>query len=233
MRFLDLVEQQHAMRMLINAVGQETALVEADITRRRADQAADGVALHVFRHVETDQLHAHDVGELFGDFSLADAGRTAEQIAADRLLRLTQARARELDRRRQRVDRSILTEHDALEIVFERAERFGVCLRHGFRRDARHLGDDVFHFLDADDFFAARFRQQHLRRADFIQHVDRLVGQLAVVDVFRGEFYRCFDGVRGVTELVVLLIIRRDAFKDFDCVGHGRLAHVDLLEAAH
>ena len=38
MRLLHLVEQQHAMRMLVDAVGQETALVEADIAGRRADQ---------------------------------------------------------------------------------------------------------------------------------------------------------------------------------------------------
>jgi hypothetical protein len=34
--------------MLVDAVGQQAALVEADIARRRADQAADAVALHVF-----------------------------------------------------------------------------------------------------------------------------------------------------------------------------------------
>ncbi len=39
MRLLDLVEQQHAVRMLVDAVGQQPALVEADIARRRADQA--------------------------------------------------------------------------------------------------------------------------------------------------------------------------------------------------
>ena len=58
MRLLDLVEQQHAMRVLVDAVGQKPALVEADIAGRRADQAADRVALHVFRHVEAQQLDA-------------------------------------------------------------------------------------------------------------------------------------------------------------------------------
>ena len=31
-----------------------------------------------------------------------------------------------------------------------------VRLRHGFWWDARHLGDDLFHLFDADDFLAAR-----------------------------------------------------------------------------
>ncbi len=76
------------------------------------------------------------------------------------------------------MDRIVLAEHDALEIVFERTQCFGIGLRHRFWRDARHLGDHIFHFLDADDFLAARFRQQHLRRADLVEHVDRLVGSL-------------------------------------------------------
>ena len=48
MGLFDFVQQQHAMGMLVDAIGQQAALVEADIARRRADQAADGVALHIF-----------------------------------------------------------------------------------------------------------------------------------------------------------------------------------------
>jgi hypothetical protein len=58
MGLLDLVEQQHAVRVLVDAIGQQAALVEADIAGRRADQARDRVPLHVFRHVEAQHLHA-------------------------------------------------------------------------------------------------------------------------------------------------------------------------------
>jgi len=44
------------------------------------------MALHVFRHVETNQLYAHDLGKLATDFSFADAGGACEQIGTDRLL---------------------------------------------------------------------------------------------------------------------------------------------------
>ena len=97
-RLLDFVEQQHAMRMLIDAVGQQPALVEADIAGRRADQPRNGVALHVFRHVEADQLDAERSRKLLGDLGLADAGRAREQITADRLFRFAQAGAGQLDR---------------------------------------------------------------------------------------------------------------------------------------
>ena len=101
MRLFDLVEQQHAMGMLIDGVGQQAALVEADIAGRRADQPRHRMALHIFRHVEADQLDAEADGELAGDLGLADAGRAGEEIAADRLFAVAQAGAGELDRRSQ------------------------------------------------------------------------------------------------------------------------------------
>ena len=82
-------------------------------------------------------------------------------------------------------------------------------------------------------FLRRDFRQQHLRGADFVDHVDRLVGQLAVVDVFRRQFDRRLDRIGGVADLVVFLEIGLQPFQDLDRVGHGRLGHVDLLEAAH
>jgi hypothetical protein len=53
MRLLDFIEQQHAVRLLGDGFGQQTALIEPDIARRRTDQTRYGVALHVLGHVET------------------------------------------------------------------------------------------------------------------------------------------------------------------------------------
>ncbi|MNT69601.1 hypothetical protein D3C72_2079290 [compost metagenome] len=52
MRLFYFVEQQHAMRMLVDAIGQKTALIEADITGRCAEQTRHGMAFHIFRHVK-------------------------------------------------------------------------------------------------------------------------------------------------------------------------------------
>ena len=60
MGFLDLVEQQHAMRVLVDGIGQQAALIIADIARRRADQAGNAVAFHIFGHVEALERNAHD-----------------------------------------------------------------------------------------------------------------------------------------------------------------------------
>ena len=78
--------------MLVDAVRQQAALIEADIAGRRTDEAADRVALHVLRHVEAEHLDPEQ--PRVGDLRLADAGRSGEQIGADRLVGIAQTRAR-------------------------------------------------------------------------------------------------------------------------------------------
>ena len=81
-RLLDFVEQQHAVRVLVDRIGQQPALIIADIARRRADQAADRVAFHIFGHVEALRAECPMIErELFRDFGLADAGGAGEQIS--------------------------------------------------------------------------------------------------------------------------------------------------------
>ena len=79
MRLLDFIEQQHAMWMLGDGFGEQTALVKPHVTRRRTDEARDRVALHIFRHVEAHEFHAHGNGQLPGHLGLADTGRSGEQ----------------------------------------------------------------------------------------------------------------------------------------------------------
>ena len=133
----------------------------------------------------------------------------------------------------QRLDRLVLAVDHALERVFEMRQHLGVVLRHRLRRNPRHGRDRGLDFLQADGLLALAFRQQHLRRARLVDHVDRLVGQLAVMDVARGQLDRRLDRLVGVLELVIVLEIGLEALEDFDRVRDRRLVDVDLLEPAH
>jgi hypothetical protein len=126
MGLLDFVEQQHAMRLLVDRIGQQAALIIADIARRRADQAADRVTLHIFRHVEALDRDAHDrSASCLRHFGLADAGRAGEQeelpiglSGSRRPAPLTVS-----SRWRQHFDRLVLAEDDALQVLLEMLER--------------------------------------------------------------------------------------------------------------
>ena len=130
------------------------------------------------------------------------------------------------------MDRLILSVNDAAQILLQIAKLFRIGLGDGFRWDARHLGDDLLHLFHTNDFLTARFRQQHLGGTNLVDHVDRLVRQLAVVDVLRRQFDGGFDRIAGVTNLVIFLEIGLQPFEDFHRIGNRRLRHIDLLEAA-
>ena len=179
------------MRMLVDRVGQQAALVVADIARRRADQPADRVALHIFGHVEALQRDAHDRGELARDLGLADAGRAGEQIVADRLVGIAQAgaadsliadasfsiamswpnttRFRSVSSVSSTRLSSVETDFGGIRAIVATTASISLVVIVFLRRDGRH---------------------QHLHRADLVDHVDRLVGQLAVVDVARAQLDR-------------------------------------------
>ncbi|MOA00351.1 hypothetical protein D3C78_1197090 [compost metagenome] len=96
---LDLVQQQHAVRLLGDGLGQQTTLVEADVAGRRPDQARDGMPLHVLGHVETNQLDTQGLRQLARHLCLADARGAGEKEGAHRLVRRLQAGAGQLDGR--------------------------------------------------------------------------------------------------------------------------------------
>ena len=144
-RLLDLVEEDDRVRMLPDGVDQQSALLEADVAGRRADQPRDGVLLHVLAHVEAEELVAEMQRELLGELGLADAGRAGEEEASGRPIGLTEPGARALDRARDGPDGFFLAEHDAAERLFERSQAIAVGGRGLLGRNSRHARDD---FLD-------------------------------------------------------------------------------------
>ena len=68
--------------------------------------------------------------------------------------------------------------------------------------------------------------------ARLVDHVDRLVGQLAVMHVARRQLHCRLDRVIGVADVVVLFEIGLETHEDLDRIRHRRLVHVDLLEPA-
>ena len=145
------------------------------------------MALHVLRHVEADQVDARDVGELAGDLGLADAGRAGEQEGADRLGISPRPERAILMAPTERVDRRILTEDHALEIAVQALELAAVVAGDARRRNARDLGDDVLDLAAGDLLALLVLRRHPLGRAGLVDDVDRLVGQMAIVDMYLAD----------------------------------------------
>ena len=97
-RLLDLVEEHDARRLAAHRVDQQAPLLEADVPRRRADEARHRVLLHELAHVEAVEVAAELPRELARQLRLADAGRPGEEEAAGRVVGVAEPGARALDR---------------------------------------------------------------------------------------------------------------------------------------
>jgi len=153
-----------------------------------------------------------------------------EEEGPDRLLRIGQTRARGADRGHQRFDGLVLPEHDRFQVAVEVLEGGAVVLRHRSGRDARNLGDDLLDLGLADDLFLLGLGRSSARRR-LVYDVDRLVGQVPVVDVAGRELCGAGERVAAVLDAVVRLEARFQAAQDRDRLLDRGLGHVDLLEA--
>ena len=77
-----LVEQHHLIGAAAHGFGQHPALIIADIAGGRADQSADRMFLHEFRHVDADHrvvIIKQILGHRLGQFGLAHTGGAKEE----------------------------------------------------------------------------------------------------------------------------------------------------------
>ena len=130
-------------------------------------------------------------------------------------------------------DRLVLPEHEPFQVATDMRDDFRIALRNRLWRHACHRSDGRFDLLRRDPFLPLAFRHEHLRGAGLVDHVDGLVGQLAVMDIPSRQLDRRLDGFVRVLQLVVVLENGLKAFQNFDRILDGRLLDVDLLEAAH
>ena len=169
---------------------------------------------------------------MFRHLGFAHTGRTGEQIVADGLFRFPQTGSGQFDGAGQSLDSFVLTEHHPFQRGFEVFQHLGIVLGDVLGRNAGDLGDNGLNLFHTDGLATLAFRDQMLCRAGLINHVDGFVGQLAVVDIARGQFHRRLDRIGGVFDVVMFLEIGFQTAQDFHAVFDRRLIHVDLLEPA-
>ena len=145
-RLLHLVEEHDGVGPATDSLGELAALLETDVSGRRADQTAHRMLLHVLGHVDAhhrllrvEQERRQRLGEL----RLTHAGGTEEHERRDGAVRVGQTRARTLNRLRHRRHRRVLA-HDALVQFVRKVEKLLALpllqLRHG---NPGPLRDDV------------------------------------------------------------------------------------------
>ena len=145
-RLLDLVEEEHGIRVPADLLGELASLLVAHVAGRRADEARDGVALLELAHVEAHHqgLVAEErLREGTRELRLAHTGRPEEEEAADGPVRVAEPGARAAHGLRDGRDGLVLADDATVELLLEPKEALALLggeLRDG---DAGGAGDDL------------------------------------------------------------------------------------------
>ncbi len=143
----------HGVRAAAHGLGQLAALVVADVAGRRADEAADGVLLHVLRHVDADHRVLrveHELGQRARQLGLADAGRAEEQEVADRAVGVAEPGARAAQGVGDRLDGLVLADDALVQALLHVDELLDLALEQAADRDAGPAGDDLGDVVGVD-----------------------------------------------------------------------------------
>jgi hypothetical protein len=129
---LDLVEQEHGVRLAADRLCQLTGLLVADVAGRRADEPADRMPFLVLAHVEADHhvLAAEQrLRECPRELRLADAGGSQEQEAAVGAAWVGEPGAGAAHRLRNGLDGLVLADDALVQPLFELQEPVALLLR--------------------------------------------------------------------------------------------------------
>ena len=154
MRLLDLIEEDDAIRLTTDRLGERARILIADVPWRRADETGHGELLHVLAHVDADQrrlVGEQELGETACQLGLTDARGPGEHERADWPAGIFEPRATAPNRLRYRSDRLVLADDRLVQLVFHSQETRGLRFlktRHG---NSRPAADD-----ERDLFFAER-----------------------------------------------------------------------------
>ena len=116
-----------------HGLGQNPALVIADIARRRADQTADRVFLHEFRHVDAHHrvvIVKKILGHGLGQFGFPNPGWPEEEERPKRAVFIIQARPRPANGIGDSRQRLTLADHAAAKLFFHAQQLFALAFQH-------------------------------------------------------------------------------------------------------
>ena len=117
----DLVEQDHLVGPPPNGFGQLAAFLVADVPGRCADKPRHGELLHVLAHVDASHggfVVEEEFGEGARELRLADTGRSQKEERSDGSARILQSGAGATNGVADGLNRLLLADHAAVEMIF-------------------------------------------------------------------------------------------------------------------
>ena len=138
MSLLYLIEQYYRIRLAAYCLGELTALIIANVSRRRTDESAHAVLLLILTHIDTSHhglVVEQIVGQCLGELCLTHTGGAKEDETCDWTLRILKTGTTAANSVRHCCDGLVLTDDTLVKLLFEVQQLLALALHHAGYRD--------------------------------------------------------------------------------------------------
>ena len=136
------------------------------------------------------------------------------------------------DRFSQRLNGFILSEYQHFQTVAQVFQRVAIALRYALLRDPRNAGHHGLNIRHVDGFLALTDRHQTRTRARLINHVNRFIRQMTIVNVFHRQFDRCTHRFGGIADIMVRFVFWFQTVDYLYGLFYRWLSDINFLETA-
>ena len=160
MGFFHLVQQDHAVGLAPNGLGEVAALVVADIARGRTNHSTDRVLFHELTHVDADQVVfavKQKSCQSFAQLCFAHPRGAQKQERSGGSIGVTQARTRAANGIGHGGDALLLPDHPLVQALLHQQQLVTLALH---QLGHRYAGGTGHHF---GDFLGTHLRAQQAR----------------------------------------------------------------------
>ena len=173
MRFFDLVEKNHSVRLTANGLGELATFIKSHISRRSADETLNAKLFHVFAHIDTNEcLFAIKEKRCQGlcKLGFADTCGTQEEEASQGSTRIGKTCSAPSYAGRHRRDCFILADHTCVQARLKMFELGELAFQHFCNWNMRPRRDNLSDFfrrnlLLEQAFFLLTLSKSRLLRA--------------------------------------------------------------------
>ena len=135
-----------------------------------------------------------------------------------------------LDGTNQGINRIVLSEDDALEVIAKTAQRLLVGRGHCLWWYAGHFRDHLLNILNANGFASPRCRHQACTGTGFINNINGFIWQLSISDIAVSQLRRRSKCWQRVSHLVMALELCLESSKDGDGFIDTRFSDLNFLK---
>ena len=201
-RFFNFIQQHHRCGVLADAFGKLTTLSIACVSGRRANQAGNGMLLHIFAHIKPQQgllVAKQGPCQSAGQAGLSHTGRSAKKKAGHRPLSAAKQMIAS-----QRVGDGTNGLRLADDFPFQ------ICSQ-GFQTPIVQSPLGILsqalpqHCLHRSRYERILSGQRGSRRS-FVQQINGLIRKTAPYQIAAGKFHRGVNGIVADLQIVVCLI---------------------------